>query len=123
MNEDLLQHAIIEQMRNLGYEPIYVAGFSDDFLMWTEISTGKEFGIDCWDGVKQFIADAAQKQPQLATALEPKPQPRETQKQEQMALASLIDVINTDSISDNNVAKGSQPCGLDAKALDEFSRD
>lgn len=123
MNKDLSQHAIIEQMRNLGYEPTYIAGFSDDFLMWTEISTGKEFGIDCWDGVKQFIADAAKEQPQQATTLKPALQSRETQKQEQIMLANLIDIVKTNSTHDNTIAKDKQHCEHDAKVLDEFSRN
>ena len=54
------KHVLLtEQMKALGYEPTTVDGFSDDFLMWRNTATGKEFGVDGWDGVQAFIEDRA----------------------------------------------------------------
>lgn len=39
------------QMRDLGQIPYYVDGFSEDFLMWKDIVTGKKHGYDGWDCV------------------------------------------------------------------------
>ncbi len=39
------------QMRALAQIPYYVDGFSEDFLMWKDITTGKTHGYDGWEGV------------------------------------------------------------------------
>ncbi len=52
------KHVLLtEQMKALGYEPTTVDGFSDDFLMWRNTATGKELGVDGWEGVQAFVED------------------------------------------------------------------
>lgn len=55
------KHVLLtEQMKALGYEPAHVDGFSDDFLMWKDTATGREFGVDGWEGVQAIVEDRAE---------------------------------------------------------------
>lgn len=45
---------LTSQMRELGYEAVYIEGSSDDFLMWESKESGT-FGLDGWEGVQDFL--------------------------------------------------------------------
>lgn len=45
---------LTKQMQAIGWEPIYLPDWSDDFLMWRN-ADGKEIGIGDWDLIPEFI--------------------------------------------------------------------
>ena len=44
-------------MEAAGFTPVSYQGLSDGFLMWEDIKTGRAFGLDGWDTVKDFLDD------------------------------------------------------------------
>jgi hypothetical protein len=52
-----LEERLTQAMEIVGYEPINVQGFSDDFLMWKEIGKDEStrFGLDGWYGVADYL--------------------------------------------------------------------
>ena len=51
---------LTNRMEAAGFTPVSYQGLSDDFLMWEDIKTGKTFGLDGWDTVKDFLVDMEQ---------------------------------------------------------------
>lgn len=52
------EHAALEaQMNALGQERIFVPGFSQRAMMWRDIASRKEFALNYWDGVKEFLME------------------------------------------------------------------
>lgn len=47
--------ALTAQMKEAGYTLNNTSDLGNDFIMWTDAKTGKEFELDGWEGVKDFL--------------------------------------------------------------------
>lgn len=46
---------LVAGMAALDCIPINVPGWSDDFLMWKNVASGKEFGLPNWESVQEYL--------------------------------------------------------------------
>ena len=51
---------LTDRMEAAGFAPVSYQGLSDDCIMWEDIKTGRAFGLDGWDTVKDFLDDMEQ---------------------------------------------------------------